>query len=85
MKRAIQKLNGFDVFENPWMDEVVPTIQLSEKVNVSPEFRKKVNKWYEEMFGHKVVIFKTQDALFMHPNTLRKIKQGINEQEKRIG
>ena len=57
------------VFENKYVQDLEPVIQLSETLDVSPEFRKKCNDWYIDMFGYKEpVIWKTQYGFIMGKN-----------------
>jgi len=62
-------LASVPILENEHIQDLEPVIQLSSKVNVSPEFRKKCNAWYIEMFGYKQpVIYKTQFGFIMGKN-----------------
>jgi hypothetical protein len=54
--KIFRDFNGFRVHEsNHIPEETVPKFQLSEKVNVSDEFRAKMNKWLLDFFGTKTV------------------------------
>lgn len=63
--------NGIPIIEDANLPEFVQTIELSHKVTVSDEFRRKTNAWYLEMFGKKRTMYMVDGKYIMHPNTLR--------------
>jgi len=62
-------LFGIPIIPNPHIPDLVPVIELSDKVNVSDEFRKKTNQYYICLFGYKSpTVWKTQYGYMMGPN-----------------
>jgi len=70
MRGMIGTFMGIDVIENSLIPEFRPTIELSNNVTVSDEFRKKCNAWYLEMFGQKRVMYMVSGKYIGHPNTI---------------
>ena len=59
---------GVPIIENPHVPDLEPVIQLSEILDVSPEFRKKCNDWYIDMFGYKEPVFwRTDFGMLLGP------------------
>lgn len=70
--------SGIPIIESPYIPDLVPVIELSEKVIVSDEFREKTNKFYIDMFGYQSpTIFKTQYGLMIGPAFRNAIMTGV--------
>lgn len=68
-------LCGIPIIENPFLPEWKPRMMLSEKVQVTDEFRQEMNAWLLEFFGREPVVLLTTESYFMHPNTLMRLKK----------
>lgn len=65
---------GIPIYESSLIPDKVPVIELSEKVNVSPEFRVKTNAWYIEMFGYKSIAYVIEGGLVASPKVLAALR-----------
>ena len=74
----IGMISGIPVKTSTLIPEKQPTIELSNNVSVSKEFREKVNAWYIEMFGYKAVMYMIGDTLTMNPKTFAVMKYRID-------
>jgi len=68
-------LCGIPIIENSFLPEWKQRMLLSEKVQVTDEFRQEMNAWLLEFFGKEPVVLLVSGAYFMHPNTQVKLKQ----------
>lgn len=70
----IASYNGMPIITSPSLPEFVPVIELSHKVDVSPEFRAKSNARYLELFGKKAAVYMMSGKMAVHPKTLERLK-----------
>ena len=60
---------GMPIIESPHIQDLEPVIKLSDKIQVSDEFRRKTDRYYVERFGYRSPsIFKTQYGLMVGSN-----------------
>ena len=81
MKGELSSFMGIPIHISPFIPEKEPVIELSSRVNVSNEFRKKVNNWYVEIFGYKSCAYVFNGEWATNPKTLARIKINIETGE----
>lgn len=61
---------GVPVFEDPHIPGKEPKLKISDKIDLRPEARARLQKYLTDTFGEtEPVVFRTQFGLFMHPTT----------------
>lgn len=67
-------LFGIPIIESNLVPAWKPRMKLSEKVQVTDEFRQEMDAWLLEFFGMEPLILAVQDGYIMHPATLQRLR-----------
>ena len=67
--------NGISVIASPHIRDDYPVIELSEKVTVTPEFRKECNEKYLEWFGVCSKAFMTNGTMIVSDKVFIQMKK----------
>ncbi len=62
-----ERFTGMRLIENPEIPEKAPKIQLSDAVEVSPQFRQEYDAWLLERFGSNRVVCVIDGKMIVNP------------------
>ena len=77
MHGMIDRFYGIEIIANPAIPEKQQKIKLSQKVDVSQEFREKCDKFYLDFFGEESTVYVMGGKMFANPRTVHALKVSV--------